>query len=323
MWKKLIHLTLLWLPHAHSLNATQQHPCVGRVLLGVWTSAKTKARRRPVLETWFVKGCVVWLSCCEKMEDTLVTGGPDTYLGVTYRGLMGLKMMRAHKKVPWYGILGDDNYVHWPSLLRGLERHDSQSPVVAGEKVSQRFMGGAGIFHNAAFADRVDHLIAGAAQASLHSKEVHDLYFSRFVHQHARDLELGDDPLTHLDFVFSTEPGVYICGHSQHLAETWSIHPPAVFPRFRTLEHMHRIHSIASEGGSLERPRADGIMKRTRFIAKVHCTVGQIANRLCHVWNSCSSRPPHHVQNVISLQPHQREETTTTSGGDQLVARIR
>jgi len=281
----------LWLCWC-AMGLGDEHPCVGKVVLGVWTSAKTKERRRAVLETWFVEGCVVWLSCCEEsaLEDAVVTGGPDTYLGVTYRGLVGLKLMRERwPRVPWYGVLGDDNYVHWPSLLRGLEGASAAEPIVAGEKVwdaksrTFRFMGGAGIFHNGAFADAVRSSIPAAAQRSLASTLVHDLFFSRFVHEHRANL-------THWDFVFSTEPGVYVCGHAKRLADTWTQHPPAVFHRFRSLQHMHRMHRIATSGTAADRS-SDGIMKRTRFNRHTRCSVGAIADALCAAWHNCPSPP--------------------------------
>mmetsp|Transcript_7489 Transcript_7489/g.23106 ORF Transcript_7489/g.23106 Transcript_7489/m.23106 type:complete len:195 (+) Transcript_7489:449-1033(+) len=144
-------------------------------------------------------------------------------------------------------------------------------------------MGGAGIFHNGAFADAVLPSIPAAAQRSLGSTLVHDLFFSRFV----LDEHLN---LTHWDFVFSTEPGVYVCGHSKHLAATWNERPPAVFHRFRTLQHMHRIHRIATAGTAADRS-SDGIMKRTPWNRRTQCSVGEIADALCAAWHNCPSSP--------------------------------
>ena len=268
---------------------SQEEECVGKVVVGVWTSAKTMSRRRAVKDTWFRKGCVVWLSCCPiDEEDTIVTGGPDTYVGVTYRGLIGLKMMRERfPNTQWFGMLGDDNYVHWPSLLRGLETLKTTVPIVAGERVAHkgtfRFMGGAGIFHNGIFADRFANLAESLAKESLTSTEVHDLFFSRVVLRH-RDT-LGAN-LTSVDFLFSTEPAVYICGHGQKLAANWPQSAPAVFHRFRTYDHMLRMHTIAT-GLLLRRRNIDGVMKRSRFIAHLQCSLGQIADALCLVWHNC------------------------------------
>ena len=101
-----------------------------RVIIGVWTSTKTASRREPILSSWWRSGCVKWLAA-EGSDvpgdavDVVAAGGPADYLGTTYRGLVGLRLMRERwPDRRWYGILGDDNYVHWPSLVRGLDRVD-------------------------------------------------------------------------------------------------------------------------------------------------------------------------------------------------------
>ena len=188
--------------------------------------------------------------------DVVVAGGPADYLGTTYRGLVGLRLMRERwPDRRWYGILGDDNYVHWPSLVRGLDRVDRPgAPVCAGEvknvtlrrngipTKTPRLMGGAGIFTNAEFVDvllpRLDGLArevadfyscsrrpharttgpsTTAARAGhdnyanctrpvrSHMFYVHDVFFSRIVGEMAIDL-------TPVDFLFGTEPAVYVCG---------------------------------------------------------------------------------------------------------------
>ena len=88
-----------------------------RVIIGVWTSTKTASRREPILSSWWRSGCVKWLAA-EGSDvpgdavDVVAAGGPADYLGTTYRGLVGLRLMRERwPDRRWYGILGDDNYV--------------------------------------------------------------------------------------------------------------------------------------------------------------------------------------------------------------------
>ena len=125
----------------------------------------------------------------------------------------------------------------------------------------QRLMGGAGIFTNAEFVDallpRLDGLAREVADFYLcarrphartpgpattaaragrdeyanctrpvrsHMFYVHDVFFSRIVEEMAIDL-------TPVDFLFGTEPAVYVCGPARAGAEAWPAHPPFA-PRF-------------------------------------------------------------------------------------------
>lgn len=263
--------------------------CKGEVLLGVWTSKKTLARRKPIEDTWFNPECVVWLSCCPiPVKNVIVTGGPDTYLAVTFRGLKGLSLMRQqYPNFRWYGVLGDDNYVHWPFLLEGLTR--LRGAHVVGEMAyikktkKWRFMGGAGIFTSANFTDKLP--LDLWARSSLKLNLLHDTFFSTYVRDHFPGL------LTHADFLYSSEPALYVCGPSKHMSSTWSEHPPAVFHRFRTPADMHQIHAIAMTGAlkSTADRAKDGIMLRTTALAKTTCSAATIADTLCAAWRNCPS----------------------------------
>ena len=307
-----------------------------RVIIGVWTSTKTASRRKPILSSWWRSGCVKWLAA-EGSDvpgdavDVVAAGGPADYLGTTYRGLVGLRLMRERwPDRRWYGILGDDNYVHWPSLVRGLDRVDRPgAPVCAGEVKNvttrrngipmkmPRLMGGAGIFTNAEFVDallpRLDGLAREVSDFYLCSRRpharttgpsttaaragrgkyanctrpvrshmfyVHDVFFSRIVEEMAVDL-------TPADFLYGTEPAVYVCGPERAATKTWSAHPPAVFHKFRLAKHMAWIDAVATGRPIADGDRRDGVMVRTRRISRLRCPFREIAVALCAVWETC------------------------------------
>ncbi|KAH8076797.1 hypothetical protein JL721_823 [Aureococcus anophagefferens] len=269
--------------------------CDGSALLGLWTfDGKAAAvRRAGILETWWSPGCTCWLSATPLagVEDVVVTGGPSTYFGTAYRGLVGLGLVR--RRYPgrrWYGILGDDNYVHWPSLFAGLRRLDGRAragafplPVAAGEvgdeAGARRFFGGAGVFTNAEMTDALaPHLeglaasVVARANASNFEKRslLHDVLVSSFLRE---TLQLppavartgprsGPDLLTHADFLYSSEPAFYICARAR-LARTWLKHAPAIFHKFRSRRHLRRVHVVATTGAPSDEARAadaEGVM---------------------------------------------------------------
>ena len=52
--------------------------------------------------------------------------------------------------------------------------------------------------------------------------------------------------LTPADFLYGTEPAVYVCGPERAATKTWSAHPPAVFHKFRLAKHMAWIDAVAT-----------------------------------------------------------------------------
>ena len=300
--------------------------CDGSALLGLWTfDGKAAAvRRAGILETWWSPGCTCWLSATPLagVEDVVVTGGPSTYFGTAYRGFVGLGLVR--RRYPgrrWYGILGDDNYVHWPSLFAGLRRLDGRAragafplPVAAGEvgdeAGARRFFGGAGIFTNAEMTDALaPHLeglaasVVARANASNFEKRslLHDVLVSSFLRE---TLELpaavartgprsGPDLLTHADFLYSSEPAFYICARAR-LARTWLKHAPAVFHKFRSRRHLRRVHVVATTGAPSDEARAadaEGVMVRGRSMEDVRCSFLTVARALCAAWHDCRRAP--------------------------------
>ena len=301
--------------------------CERTVVLGLWTydGAKGAARREGIVETWWRPGCAVWLSATPlagvAADDVVVTGGPGTYAGTAYRGLVGLERMRA--RFPdrrWYGVLGDDNYVHWPSLVRGLERLDAAArlgrrtlPLCAGEtgeteSGERRFWGGAGIFTNAEFTDALVPRLADLAAATLEGENasspldrrafLHDVFFSAFVRDRLRlgpDVaprgpREGPDLLTHADFLFSSEPAFYACAHFD-LARSW-LHPGqekgAKFPTSKApISVVFHSFRLIFGRGIISR---NGLEARTFFFWNARARNGQVEATSNHPFAAQASR---------------------------------
>jgi hypothetical protein len=238
---------------------------IADVLIGVWVHNGTeRASYDTIYRSWFANGSVVFLSGFNKGMDIVPTGAVDDYLGTTMKGHVGLvKMMEAHPEKKWYGLLGEDNYLHWPSLLAGLAevtaaRADGVPELAVGETrcgdrqrvcpdgKPNRLYGGAGIFVNAAMARELrshalEPLIAACNQCQGENDcatdcargegQAHDEHLSGLI---LNKLKLN---LTQGDFLLSQPPCFYVTQRKTGCTPlVWLRTPPAVFHYMTSLE---------------------------------------------------------------------------------------
>jgi hypothetical protein len=174
------------------------------------------------------------------------------------KGHIGLiKIMEAYPGKTWYGILGDDNYVHWPSLLAGLTEVTAKNKNLVELAVSEtrcgttrlcgdgkpnRIYGGAGVFFNRQMALKLKPKLLRLAKLCERNPLArqtcgrdtpHDEHVGVII------LSLGS-PLVQGDFLLSQPPCFYVTRKATGCpAGLWLSTPPAVLHYITPVEMLY------------------------------------------------------------------------------------
>jgi hypothetical protein len=269
------------------------------VLIGVWTSERTtKARFQAIYKSWFQEGSIVFLTSTATGPDLIATGAPDTYLGTTVKGHVGLiQMMELFPNKKFYGILGEDNFVHWPSLLAGLTETAYQQQETYGDDnfvVSEtsmgndqfhknnRFYGGAGVFFSRQAAIKLRPRLTESLRDDLLAAQSmqHDMHLSAILTSPI----YAESRLVNGDYLMSQPPCFYMLALGSGCGpDSWDQTPPAVFHYLSPHEtvYMGKLARFAALPDFMHTPLPQPPRKKKKpFLCSTQSSA-------CSAWNQC------------------------------------
>lgn len=203
---------------AFSLSPTE-------VVAGVWHCRACERQLASVERSWGQRVTTRYLASTPAAtpgarsallpEASVVNTGEaaDNYLSTLGKGLLGLK--RMYEELPthkWFGVFGDDVFVHADNLADALSAFDPDeewcfSQAGPHPRHGFRAFGGAGIITSRALTRRLAPLLEpwlrSTESAGSKNGRLHDVAFGRL-------LAAAKAPLAHLDGLFSQPPGFYL-----------------------------------------------------------------------------------------------------------------